>query len=76
MNDEELRKYYNVILDCWRLMKKSMENLAATDEFADSVAKEADEIFRKHGKTEFAKAQVLSVVDEVDRLMKGVGKNE
>lgn len=68
MNKEELRKRYDVILDCWNFLKK----YAATDlnETADAAIKEASEIHVKHGFTEFAKNLVVEMVNELDRIYK------
>lgn len=74
MNQEELRKRYDVILDCWNLMKK-YSGLQDKDEFWQNLIRESQEIYEKHGKTAFAKEQVESVVNELDRCFKEMRKN-
>lgn len=72
MNKEELMKRYEVITDCWKFLKKHC-NVEGSDDYWQRVIKESDELYEKHGKTEFAKEQISSVVNELDRYFRKNG---
>lgn len=64
MSEEELRQHYEIITDCWKLMKK-YHNPDDTDEYWEALIREGQKIYEKY-KTEYAKREVLNVIEELD----------
>lgn len=69
MSEEELRNYYEVYTDSWKLFRK-YSNPNETEEFWDSLRDAVDVIFRKHGRSHFAEKVLLATVNEIDRIYK------
>lgn len=72
MKEEELRIYYEVYTDSWKLFRK-YSNPDGTDTFWDNLRDEVDEIYRKHNKSHFAGKVLLETVNEIDRIYKERG---
>lgn len=66
MNKDELMKRYEVITDCWKFLKENYR-VEDSDDYWQKVIEESNKLYEKHGKTEFAKEQISSVVNELDR---------
>lgn len=75
MTDEELKKLYYPIAECWKLIRAYRE-CTGTDKEADVLLAKLQQIFEKAGKTEFAKRMVLATSEEIDRIMMENRKNE
>lgn len=65
MNEEWLRKYYDIYTCCWKLFRK-YANPVDDDKFWDDLISDAEEIM----KNEFAKKIVLATIDEIERIYK------
>ena len=57
MTDEDLKKLYYPIAECWKLIRIYRE-CTGTDKEADVLLEKLQQIFEKSGKTEFAKRVV------------------
>lgn len=69
MTDEELKKYYEVYTDCWKLFRKySSPN--DSDQFWQQLIDESNLLYEKHGKTEFVKRIVIETIGEIERINK------
>ena len=75
MTDEELKKIYYPIAECWKLIRIYRE-CTGTDKEADVLLEKLQQIFEKFGKTEFAKRVVFATGEEIDRIMMENKKNE
>lgn len=67
MKDEELRKYYEVYTDSWKVFRKYSDP-DGTDTFWNNLRDEVDAIYRKHDKSHFAEKVLLATVNEIDRI--------
>ncbi len=72
MNKDELMKRYEVITDCWKFLKENYR-VEDSDDYWKKVIEESNKLYEKHGKTEFAKEQISSVVNELDRYFRKNG---
>lgn len=71
MSEEELRKYYSIYTDCWKLFKKYCEP-DGTDDFYQKLIAEAEELMKKmDSHMDFSKKIILDTLDEIDRLGRG-----
>lgn len=69
MTDEELKKYYEVYTDCWKLFRKySSPN--DSDQFWQQLIDESNLLYEKHGKREFVKRIVIETIGEIERINK------
>ena len=68
MTDEELKKLYYPIAECWKLIRAYRE-CTGTDKEADVLLAKLQQIFEESGKTEFAKRIVFATGEEIDRIM-------
>ena len=75
MTDEELKKIYYPIAECWKLIRIYRE-CTGTDKEADVLLEKLQQIFEKSGKTEFAKWVVFATGEEIDRIMMENRENE
>lgn len=75
MNEEELRKYFDIYTDCWKLFKK-YSNPTDDDEFWMEFARESHDLNEKHGKAKFAETLILATYSEVERIWRENKKNE
>ena len=67
MKEAELRKYYDVYTDCWKLFRKySVPD--DSKEFWERLRDEMEEIWNRHGKSENAKKILLATRDEIEKL--------
>lgn len=69
MSEKELKMYYLIFTDCWKFFREFSQKVSDSDEYVQEVMKKADELYQKHGKTKFAKDQILSVVNLLDRMI-------
>lgn len=74
MNEEELKKYFNVYTDCWKLFKKFSDPVAE-DAFWEALIDEGDAVAEKYGKSEFAKKMIVVTMEELDRISRKKGQN-
>lgn len=66
----QTKQYHEVITDCWQLLKKY--SIPPTDpKFWDLLILESNQVYIRHGKTEFASDMLLVVTNEVERIHKG-----
>ena len=75
MTDEELKKLYYPIAECWKLIRTYRECTGTAIE-ADVLLAKLQQIFEKSGKTEFAKRIIFATGEEIDRIMMENRKNE
>lgn len=68
MNQDELKQHYDVYTDCWRFLRKYSEP-DDSDAFWEQVVRESQKLYKKYG-TEFAKQEVVNVVNEIERICK------
>lgn len=69
MTEESLKKHFEVYTDCWKLFRKYSEP-NGSDEFWEQLIDESNELYKKHGKTEFSKKLLLETVDEIERIFR------
>lgn len=68
MTDEELKKLYYPIAECWKLIR-AYRFCTGTDKEADTLEAKLQQIFIDSGKTEFAKRIAYATGEEIDRIM-------
>lgn len=64
MKEDELRKYYNVYSECWKLFRK-YSGPVEDDEFWDSLLEDAKLIM---GKYEVGSAIVGATIEEIEKV--------
>lgn len=69
MDNEGLKRIYNLFTDCWRYFKKYSE-VKDTDSYWEAVVDESGELAKKYDNDKFAIALVLAVVEEFERKAK------
>ena len=69
MREEELRTYFNIYTDCWKLFRK-YSNTNNTDEYWESLIAETDAIVKKYNNSELAKKICLATINELERIEK------
>ena len=72
MTDEQLRKIYFPIAESWKLIREFCDATGTPVE-CFKVQEQADMIFEKSGKTQFAGEILAATVDLIDRIMKQNG---
>lgn len=72
MTDEKLRKIYYPIAESWKLIREFCDATGTPVE-CFKVQEQADMIFEKSGKTQFAGEILAATVDLIDRIMKENG---
>ncbi len=72
MTDEQLKKIYFPIAEAWKLIRKSCDATGTPVE-CFKVQEQADMIFEKSGKTQFAGEILAATVNLIDRIMKENG---
>nr|DAF85685.1 MAG TPA: hypothetical protein [Siphoviridae sp. ctYcY12] len=72
MTDEQLRKIYFPIAESWKLIREFCDATGTPVE-CFKVQEQADMIFEKSGKTQFAGEILAATVDLIDRIMKENG---
>lgn len=68
MSRGELELYFQIKTDCWRLMKK-YQNVEDNDLYWTPLIQEAQQIYKKY-QTEFAKKEILNILNELERICK------
>lgn len=74
IDNEELKRIYNLFTDCWRFFKKYSE-VKDTDEYWEAVVDESGELSKKYNNDKFAIALVLAVIDKFEREAKEMRAN-
>lgn len=69
MNEDELRKYYDIYTNCWKMFR-SFSNPVDKDEFWSDLISASDKIYKASGDNEFAKEIILATVSEIERISK------
>lgn len=75
MTVEQLKRCNVVMNDCWKLLAKfgkKIEDMHESDEFMEELFEDAKLIKEKHGYDQFVKAQILAVVNEIDRQVREI----
>jgi len=69
MKENELKKYYAIYTDLWKLFRK---NAVPTDEdaFWDNLIKETQELGEKYNNSEFIIQEAKNLLAEIERLWK------
>lgn len=75
MSEEELRRYYAIFTECWKLFRK-YSNPDDSDKFWDNLIDESQELYEKD-KNEFRKNMIVETINEIERIwkLKGGGKH-
>lgn len=71
MTEENLKQDYNIILDCWKLLKE-YHNIGQGRQYDlawEEVTKKAEGIYKKYN-TEFARKLMLLIVCELEEQSK------
>ena len=66
MNEEQLKQYFAIYTDAWKLFKK-YSNPIEDEEFWDSLQQEVQLVYEKY-KTPFSKEILVNTVNEIDRI--------
>ena len=66
MNEEELKRNYEIIVAGWKIMKKYKDPVDA-DEYWEALQQECSELYKKY-KTEFTKQLMVVVLSELERI--------
>lgn len=66
MNEEQLKQYFAIYTDAWKLFKK-YSNPIEDEEFWDSLQQETQLVYEKY-KTPFSKEILVNTVNEIDRI--------
>lgn len=74
IDNEELKRIYNLFTDCWRFFKK-YSVVKDTDEYWEAVVDESSELSKKYNNDKFAIALVLAVIDKFEREAKEMRAN-
>lgn len=69
MGEEELRKYFDVYTDAWRIFRK-YSNPDASDVFWERLKEDTEAVYNKHGKSHFSANILVATLNEIDRLYK------
>ena len=72
MTDEQLRKIYFPLAEAWKLIREFCDATGTPVE-CFKVQEQADMIFEKSGKTQFAGEILAAKVDLIDRIKKENG---
>lgn len=72
MTDEQLRKIHFPLAEAWKLIREFCDATGTPVE-CFKVQEQADMIFEKSGKTQFAGEILAATVDLIDRIMKENG---
>lgn len=78
MSGEEIRKYFDIYTDCWRLFKKYAELMEClgSDDFWAAYLNDNAELFEKYGFHPYVKAQLSIATKELERIFKRSAVNE
>lgn len=69
MTKEQLEEYRWICTDVWKLIRKySSDN--RNEEFWESYCDEIGELHKKYNESEFSKALLMAVTDELERIDK------
>ncbi|MGN0263919.1 MAG: hypothetical protein ACI4DX_05970 [Oliverpabstia sp.] len=74
MNEEELKKQYNLFTEAWRFYRKWAIQIPLSDEQWQQIIQEAGEIRGKHENKESAKCLMIAVLESLDEVEKKVRK--
>lgn len=69
MTESELRKYYEVITDSWKLFKDHSTPTGA-DEFWQGLMDKTNDLHLKHGQTIFSEQVLNAVITEIESIYK------
>lgn len=72
MSEDELREYYNIFTECWRLFKK-YSNPVNDQAFWDALMNETEELVEKSEKSEATKVLAVAV-HRIIRVVQEGGK--
>ena len=67
MSENELKRYYMIITDCWQLFKK-YSSPVEDERFWLDMLREADALNIKHGQTIFSERMINAVLNEVEKI--------
>lgn len=81
MANEDLKQYFNLYTDCWKLFRKyqAMDDIDINgiESLFDSLVLESDELYKKYSKATLAKDLILATVNEIEFLFKeATGSND
>lgn len=68
MNEEQLKKYYEIYTDCWKFFRKWCE--PKSDDDWKQLLYEAEKLQKKDDKSELRKRLISETILEINRLCK------
>ena len=68
MNEEQLKQYFAIYTDAWKLFKKYFRPVE-DDSFWETLLQDAQELYQKH-QHPFAKELIIKTMDEIDRIFR------
>ena len=74
MNEEALKKQYDLFTEAWRFYRKWAIQIPLSDEQWQQIIQEAGEIQQKYGNTETVKHLMIAVLEGLDEAEKKVRK--
>ncbi len=69
MSEAELKQYHTIITDCWQLFRNH-STPSAEDAFWESLIKDAEAIYKKHGGSSFAVRVASEMINEIENIFK------
>lgn len=69
MTESELRKYYEVITDAWKLFKDHSTPVG-DDQFWQEMMRQTNDLHLKHGKTVFSEKILNAAISEIEDIYK------
>lgn len=75
MTKDEILVYHSIHTDTYRLLGKYVQ-LESSDENWIRIDREANELKDKYNGSDFAKAEILNAVDEIERIWMRNGKEK
>ena len=67
MTAAEKQQHYQITVDCWRLLLKYQEPVAA-QEYWERLVEDARKIAERYEHLRFAEKTILAVLEEIDRI--------
>lgn len=65
-----VKQYYAFIIDYWKWFKEFFQKADSSDKFFNELEEGYQELYKKHGETEFTRKLVVEGVDEIYRSLR------
>ena len=73
MGEEQLKLYFQIYTDCWKLFKDH-SNPSADKEFWEKLSKNGEEIYNKYPGSSLAKSVVIATMEEINEVYQSKNK--